>query len=75
VLKKDLIVAHTASLPEVVSGRIRRCHPWSTSSLIAKLDERYHAHWPDDIIPPRHFPWSQTIKGVKTIIDHVTHHP
>jgi hypothetical protein len=27
VLKKDLIVAHTASLPEVVSGRIRRCHP------------------------------------------------
>ncbi|MCS6983276.1 MAG: glycosyltransferase family 4 protein [Candidatus Absconditabacterales bacterium] len=74
-LKKDLIVARTSALPEVVSGNIRRFECGSSSSLITKLDARYQQQGPDEIIPPRHFPWSHTIQGVKQIIDHVTSCP
>jgi len=71
-LKKDMIVANSTALPEVVSGNIRWFTPWSSESLITKLEARYAGVWPDDIIAPRHFPWSQTIEGVKTIISQVT---
>lgn len=65
---KDLIVSHTASLPEVASGRLWRIQPNNVPSLIDALlrwtDKRES---PDEVVPYKTFSWDKTVQSMEAL--------
>lgn len=70
-LKKPLVVSDCASLPEVVSGSVVFVRPGDPADIargiMVALDGKAQN------IPPKHFPWAETITRHRQIYERVSH--
>lgn len=67
-MKKPLITTYVASIPEVVSWKVRFVTPGSASEIVDALDDI--RSWNIQEIPYKPFSWDKTVEKIEKLYDH-----